>query len=353
MSMGNITAASPNVSNSSDESNTCEQASSAPLQVLKTVEACRTFRKTHAQQKLVLVPTMGALHAGHEALIRKAKACGDVVMVSVFVNPTQFGPNEDFDAYPRALSDDVATCEGLGVDAVFAPSADVIYPHGYQDEDGLPLYTQVKPAPLLEKQLCGLSRPHFFTGVCSVVLRLFTITQCNAAVFGEKDAQQLAIVRRMIQDFALPVELIPHPIVREENGLAMSSRNRYFSTPEEREAALILSKTLVSIQALLNERLEGQSAGLASGAMVLGDIDMLDVFHRHLAQLSSEAAELVKLDYLSMVNDDTFEPLTEYPTEYLKEEHELEDEREHVRVLMAAYVGDVRLIDNLYLVRES
>lgn len=316
---------------------------SVQLKQLRTAQDCLDFRALFSQRSVVLVPTMGALHAGHEALINMAKQHGDAVVVSVFVNPTQFGPNEDFEAYPRTLDADLAICERLGVDAVFTPSVEVVYPNGYLNETGQAQYTQVNPPPELERQLCGLTRPGHFTGVCSVVLRLLMLTQCNKAVFGEKDAQQLAIIQRMVSDLSLPVEIIPHPIVREENGLAMSSRNRYFSTPQQLEASLVLSQTLLGIQALLIERKEQQKQRAfdeieAGDATLFSDIDMLDIYHAQLKTFSPEAAALLKLDYLSMVNDDTFEPLTEYAGQL------------PLRVLMAAYVGDVRLIDNLRLI---
>lgn len=301
------------------------------LTPLHSLADCRAFRQDHLTQTLVLVPTMGALHEGHQALIQHAKKHGDVVVVSLFVNPTQFAPHEDFEAYPRPLADDLNMCEALGVDAVFLPTANVMYPNGFESEAQEALYTQVLPPTVIEKQLCGLSRPHFFTGVCSVVLRLFNAVQPDVAVFGEKDAQQLAIIRRMVSDLLLSVVIEPHPIVREPSGelagLAMSSRNRYLTTEPEREAALVLSKTLFAIQHKITE------ASHEEGVSVFTDLDLLDVFHQELDALSPEARELVRLDYLSMVDDETFEPLTDYQA--------------NTRVLIAAFVGDVRLIDNV------
>jgi len=182
-----------------------------------------------------LVPTMGALHDGHEALIRAARARTENVLVTIFVNPLQFGPNEDFDRYPRSLDRDLAICARNGVELVFAPDRAQMYP------DGEPL-VRVDPGPLGEI-LEGASRPGFFHGVLTVVLKLFHLTRPDLAFFGEKDYQQLTLVRRMVRDTDLPIEIVGVPTVREPDGLALSSRNRYLS-PEERTLALALSAAL-------------------------------------------------------------------------------------------------------------
>jgi pantoate--beta-alanine ligase len=237
-----------------------------------------------------VVLTMGALHDGHEALIRAAKARAKHVLVTIFVNPLQFGPNEDFDRYPRTLDRDLAICARNGVELVFAPDRAQMYP------DGEPM-VRVDPGPLGEV-LEGASRPGFFHGVLTVVLKLFHLTRPDLAFFGEKDYQQLTLVRRMVRDTDLPIEVVGVPTVREPDGLALSSRNRYLS-PEERRAAL------------------GLSAALRAAAA--GD---LAAAHAQLAG--------VDVDYLALTDPDLGPPPTHGPA----------------RLLVAARVGATRLIDN-------
>jgi pantoate--beta-alanine ligase len=237
-----------------------------------------------------VVLTMGALHDGHEALIRAAKARAEHVLVTIFVNPLQFGPNEDFDRYPRTLDRDLAICARNGVELVFAPDRAQMYP------DGEPL-VRVDPGPLGEI-LEGASRPGFFHGVLTVVLKLFHLTRPDLAFFGEKDYQQLTLVRRMVRDTDLPVEVVGVPTVREPDGLALSSRNRYLS-PEERQAALALSAALRA----------GATGGLAAARAELGGVDV---------------------DYLALTDPDLGPPPASGPA----------------RLLVAARVGRTRLIDN-------
>ena len=189
------------------------------------------------------VPTMGALHAGHLELMKEARKLCDLVVVSIFVNPTQFGPNEDFDAYPRTWDEDVAACRSVGVDAVFHPPARELYPDGWG--------TWVEVAGVTDK-LCGKSRPMHFRGVATVVTKLFNIIQPDKAFFGQKDAQQVIVLKKMVRDLNMFHEIIMVPIVRDADGLAKSSRNAYLS-PEQRQAALVLhqglSKALVMVEA--------------------------------------------------------------------------------------------------------
>ncbi|HEX8453671.1 MAG TPA: pantoate--beta-alanine ligase [Longimicrobium sp.] len=209
----------------------------ATLAVARTVaEAREAVREARAAGKTVaLVPTMGYLHEGHLSLLDEARARADVVMMSIFVNPLQFGPTEDLDRYPRDLERDLALAATRGTDLVFAPSAAEMYPHGEPD-------VQVVPGALAER-LCGASRPGHFRGVLTVVAKLFGIFQPDVAVFGQKDLQQATLIRRMVDDLDIPVRVEVAPIVREPDGLAMSSRNVYLSAPE-RESALALSRGL-------------------------------------------------------------------------------------------------------------
>ncbi|MCX5673475.1 MAG: pantoate--beta-alanine ligase [Planctomycetota bacterium] len=257
--------------------------------------------------RIGLVPTMGALHEGHASLIRAARAeCGYVV-VSLFVNPTQFGPGEDLARYPRPLENDLAVCRREGADLAFAPAAAEMYPEGFA--------TAVCVAGLPEK-MCGAVRPGHFDGVCTVVAKLLAIVQPDAAYFGEKDAQQLAIVRRMAADLNLPLEIRGCPLVREPDGLAMSSRNAYLS-PEERQRALAISAALAD----------------ARKAIESGERDAAAVADRLCRRL--QAARGVELQYVAVVDPDTLA--------------DLERIGDKVVVAVAAKVGTTRLIDNVLL----
>lgn len=211
------------------------------MKVLSTVEEIKAYSKEQkANGKIIgLVPTMGALHEGHLTLMRTAKKNADVVIASVFVNPTQFGPNEDYDAYPRQFEADCEKLESVGVDAVFHPEPKEMYPEGY--------CTYVNVDGEFTKKLCGGQRPGHFRGVATVVTKLINLAKADKAFFGQKDAQQVTVIRRFVDDLNINVEINMVPIVREENGLARSSRNAYMSA-EEKEAALVLSRSLFAAQ---------------------------------------------------------------------------------------------------------
>ncbi len=287
--------------------------------LLETIAEYEGLRQQWQGKKVALVPTMGALHEGHQALIRQACQLADVVVVSIFVNPLQFGPKEDLAAYPRPLEKDLAICKTLGVDAVFHPSAAEMYPAGMAQ-----VTTVIPPASLTERY-CGAARPGHFVGVATVVLKLFNIIKPQIAIFGEKDAQQLAVIRKMVADLHLPVEIIGHPTVRAENGLALSSRNQYFKTDAEKQAALILSRILNRVQ-----------EGLSANGKGLPAEETLENASQSILKAWQDPSVLVQLQYLAAVNKDTFEPVTEIT--------------KGTRLLIAAYVNQVRLIDNLELV---
>jgi len=204
-------------------------------EIRQEVKSLRKQRSLHNHEATVgLVPTMGFLHEGHASLMRKAREMSDIVVISIFVNPIQFGPNEDFERYPRDEQRDLALAEAEGVDIVFLPTVEVMYPS--------PTKTHVSVAELTDT-LCGASRPGHFDGVSTVVTKLFNIVKPDHAFFGAKDAQQVAVIRQMVDDLNMDIEIVPCPIVREEDGLALSSRNVYLSA-EEREQALVLSRSL-------------------------------------------------------------------------------------------------------------
>jgi pantoate--beta-alanine ligase len=253
------------------------------------------------------VPTMGALHEGHLSLVRRARAQASLVVVSIFVNPLQFGPSEDFHRYPRTLQADCAQLEGEGVELVFAPSPEQMYPAGA---------TTVVHVQGLSERLDGRSRPGHFCGVSTVVAKLFHIVQPDCAVFGQKDAAQVAVLRRMVRDLNMPVELIVAPIAREADGLALSSRNAYLSANERRQA-LVLHRTLLQVEALASSG-ETDSGRLRAAA---------------LAILASEPAS--QLDYFEIIDPDTLEPVT--------------DTTKGALAAVAATFGATRLIDNLIL----
>ncbi len=279
------------------------------MKICKTIEEMRSAsRDTRREGKRFgFVPTMGALHEGHLSLVRAAKAKSDVVAVSIFVNPLQFGPTEDLAKYPRSFERDRELLEKEAVDIVFAPQPEEMYPQG-----GV---TYVTVEGLSEK-LCGRSRPGHFRGVTTVVAKLFHIVEPDLAFFGQKDAAQATIIRRMVRDLNLPVEIVVCPIVREPGGLAMSSRNVYLS-PEERKAALVLSRSLTETKDRFDQGERNARKLIAAGKQVM-------------AQESR-----VRLDYFEMVDPDTLDPVLEVTRSAL--------------VAIAALVGNTRLIDNILL----
>jgi pantoate--beta-alanine ligase len=256
---------------------------------------------------IAVVPTMGYLHDGHLSLLRAARAKADVVILTLFVNPTQFGPNEDLDRYPRDLAGDLAKALRSGVDLAFVPSAAAMYPPGAQT------FVTVRE---LEQPLCGASRPGHFTGVATVVTKLLNLTRPHLALFGQKDYQQLAIIRRLARDLDLGVEIIGMPIVREPDGLAMSSRNVYLS-PAQRFQALALSRGLALAEA-------AASGGERDGAALVA-----------VARAPLAAASEIRVDYVELRDAEELTPLPRL-------------DRPGV-LAMAAFVGTTRLIDNRVL----
>ncbi len=259
-----------------------------------------------AGRSIALVPTMGYFHEGHLSLMRTAARHADVVAVSLFVNPTQFGPQEDLAAYPRNFERDQAMAEGAGVQVLFAPEAADMYPAGF--------CTTVTVGKELTDQLCGASRPGHFAGVATVVCKLFQIVRPDAAVFGEKDFQQLAVIRRMTADLNLGVEIVAHPTVREEDGLAMSSRNTYLA-PSQREAALSLSRAIALARKMAAE-------GERSAERLTAELR--DFIHSFPA---------TAVDYISFVDQDSLRPAEEI-------------DAQTVLALAVKIGGKVRLIDN-------
>ena len=258
-------------------------------------------------RRLGLVPTMGSLHDGHLSLVRAARQRCECVVVSIFVNPTQFGPKEDFSKYPRNFERDCKLLEAENVDIVFAPSEREIYPPGS---------TTFVTVEGLSEKLCGKSRPGHFRGVATIVAKLFNIVAPHMAVFGQKDAAQAIIIRRMVEDLNFDVEIVVCPIVRERDGLAMSSRNAYLD-PKQRKQALVLYRSLMRVQ-FLADKGERDARKLAAAA--------LEVFR--------EEPE-VRLDYFEMVHPQTLDPVADISGGAL--------------VAVAAFVGGTRLIDNVVL----
>jgi pantoate--beta-alanine ligase len=270
--------------------------------------AARICRDAHGP--VVLVPTMGALHDGHAALIDRARALAGkagLVVVSIFVNPMQFGPKEDFSRYPRPLAADRRVCAAHGADLVFHPSAEAMYPAGFStsvDESDVSAF------------LCGASRPGHFRGVCTVVLKLFQITQPHIAVFGLKDFQQCAVIRRMVRDLNVPVSIERVATVREPDGLALSSRNRYLSA-EERAQAPVLRRALVA----------------AAGAFHDGEESAAKL--KRIVVKTIGTAPLARIDYVEIADADTLRPVREV--------------RRNTVIAVAVFFGKTRLIDNVWL----
>ncbi|MFT2742463.1 pantoate--beta-alanine ligase [Helicobacter pylori] len=276
------------------------------MRVLETIVALREYRKS-LKESVGFVPTMGALHKGHQSLIERSLKENSHTIVSVFVNPTQFGPNEDFNAYPRPLEKDLALCEGLGVSAVFVPKISEMYP--YEIEQRLKLYAPT----FLSRSLEGAAREGHFDGVVQVVLRLFHLVHPTRAYFGKKDAQQLLIIQHLVKDLLLDIEIVPCEIVRDDDNLALSSRNVYLNATQ-RKQALAIPKALENIKQAIDK---GEKAC------------------EKLKKLGLEILETLEVDYLEFCNH-KLEPLkTIEPTNTL--------------VLVAAHVGKTRLLDNLWV----
>lgn len=280
------------------------------MEIFQSPEQMYGWSRRQAQlgKSICLVPTMGYFHEGHLSLMRLAAQKCDLVVVSLFVNPTQFGPNEDLDRYPRDFERDMGLVRGEQVAAVFAPTPDLMYPDGFQTE------VSVKQLAI---HLCGRSRPIHFAGVATVVSKLFNIVQPDMAVFGEKDFQQLAIIRRMVRDMNIPVQIVGHPIVREADGLAMSSRNTHLN-PANRAAALSLSTALKLVR---EQCRQGERDVAALSKLV----------ETHIHSFAG-----TEIDYASFVDCDSLEPV-----------HRV-DERT-VLALAVRIDGKVRLIDNGYV----
>jgi len=279
------------------------------ITVIESVAEMREFIAQVRQQgkKVGFVPTMGALHEGHLALMEEAKSSSDTVVASIFVNPTQFGPNEDYDAYPRIWKSDIDACQKIGVDVVFRPHVADMYPQGWG--------TWVSVDNITEK-LCGQTRPGHFRGVATVVTKLFNIVQPDRAFFGQKDAQQVVVLMKMVRDLNMNVEIIMVPIVRDPDGLAKSSRNIYL-TPEQRTAALVLSRSLLSAQQMV---IQGQR-----GCRLI------------CSEVQDKIAEepLAAVEYVQMYS---FPDLQEITTV-----------RDKVLLAVAVRFGTTRLIDNMIL----
>jgi len=283
------------------------------MNLLTTIEAMHNASRAAktAGKRVGFVPTMGALHEGHLSLVRSAKARCDVVAASIFVNPTQFGPHEDFSKYPRTFERDRELFAKEGVELLFAPTVEQMYPAGAVT------YVMVEG---MSERLCGKSRPGHFRGVTTVVSKLFNIVEPDMAFFGQKDAAQVAIIRRMVRDLDIPVEIAVCPIVREADGLAMSSRNTYLDL-QQRKAALVLYRSLQKVKREF-ESGESNAAKLAEQGRKL------------FAQEPS-----VRLDYLEIVDPDNLEALDNVESSAL--------------VAVAAFLGATRLIDNFILLRKS
>ena len=281
------------------------------MKVIASINEMAQFSESvrKSDQTLAFVPTMGFLHAGHLALMKKAGECADHLVVSIFVNPAQFGPNEDFSTYPRALEQDLEKCREIGAAAVFTPTDDQMYPSGFET------YVTLEKLPF---HLCGLSRPGFFKGVATVVTKLFNIVRPHVAVFGEKDFQQLTVIRRLVRDLNLNITIVGVPIVREPDGLAMSSRNKYL-TATQRPHALLLSHCLDAAEKTVKQ----------------GETDARKILAQ-ATEILATGPEEMRVDYLSLCDPDTLEEVAVIQGRTL--------------MAMAVWLGKTRLIDNRLLV---
>ncbi|WP_018248242.1 pantoate--beta-alanine ligase [Orenia marismortui] len=279
------------------------------MKILKKISEVREYVKARRKEgkSIALVPTMGYLHQGHLTLMKKAKEDNDIVIASIFVNPTQFGPTEDYEDYPRDLERDVNLAKEIGVDIIFAPEVEEIY---LKDE-----LTTVTVDSLNER-LCGGSRSGHFDGVCTIVSKLFNIVNPDRSYFGQKDAQQVLIIKKMVDDLNFDIKIVTVPIVREEDGLAMSSRNKYLNK-EERKAALVLYSSLK----------------LAKKLIVSGERNANFIKEEIISLINQE--ELAEIDYVKIVKQSNIEEINEIEGEIL--------------IALAVYIGQTRLIDNLML----
>lgn len=279
------------------------------MEVLTTVQEVRGYVKACRSQgkSIGLVPTMGFFHEGHLSLMRAARRECDVVVVSLFVNPTQFGPHEDYDRYPRDLERDRVMAQEVGVDLLFVPTVEEMYPPGYAT------YVEVER---LTDIMCGRSRPGHFRGVATVVTKLFNIVQPDRAYFGQKDAQQALVIKRMVRDLNMPVDIRVMPIVREEDGLAMSSRNVYLS-PEERQSALVLIKSLRRAEEMVRD----------------GERSADRIKEAIRETIGSE--QRARIDYVEVVDAEELKPLETIQGKAL--------------AAVAVFIGNARLIDNVIL----
>lgn len=277
--------------------------------VFSSLSELRGWRAQQTTNPIALVPTMGNLHQGHLQLVKRAQQATSQVVVSIFVNPMQFAANEDLDRYPRTFAEDCAALEALGVTAVFAPTVEDVYPRGVANQTSVTV-------PEISDILCGASRPGHFRGVATIVCKLFNMVQPDIAVFGQKDYQQLQVIRLMTADLSMPVDIIGEPTERADDGLALSSRNGYLSTAERAQAPFIY----LLLQDLAKLLKQGVSAG--------------EVEQRGLAALTEQG---FRPDYLSVRRQQDLQPVAATDTELV--------------ILLAAYLGNTRLIDNLCLQR--
>lgn len=274
--------------------------------LVKKIDEVRNLVKEWKAKGLTIgyVPTMGALHEGHESLIKRAVKENDKVIVSVFVNPTQFGPNEDYDSYPRNIEKDMELCKNAGATAVFNPEPSEMYSDNKS--------TTVSVSGLTEV-LCGARRPGHFNGVCLVITKFFNIVKPDRAYFGQKDAQQVAVLKRMVRDLSFDVEIVPCPIIREDDGLAKSSRNTYLSA-DERKAALVLSRSLTTAKEMLDN----------------GERNADKIKETMIFEINKEP--LAKIDYVEIVDSEDLSSISKIERSIL--------------VPIAVYIGKTRLIDN-------
>jgi pantoate--beta-alanine ligase len=278
------------------------------MEILKTVkETHKVINQFKRKGKtIVVVPTMGSLHEGHISLIREAKQYGDIVISTLFVNPKQFGPNEDFERYPRDFERDYKMLEEAGCDLLFAPNVTDMYPAGFSTKLSINGITDI---------LEGKTRPNHYDGVAIVVLKLFNITKADIGIFGQKDYQQFIVIRKMVEELNLDIILVMAPIIRENNGLAMSSRNRYLSSEEFKQAAIM-----------------NQSLELAAEAVKQGERNRINLIKLVTDNLLK--SNLIKIDYVEIINDITFEV------------HDKLTSGQRIVILIACWFGSTRLIDN-------